>query len=59
MIVLCDLQDVSYADARKRLAVLLARFARAASGSPLLADKLQRGLACADATRRPTVRCEA
>jgi RNA polymerase sigma-70 factor (ECF subfamily) len=60
VIVLCDLQDVSYADAAQALGCALGTVrSRLHRARHLLADKLQRGLACADSTRRPAIRCEA
>jgi RNA polymerase sigma-70 factor (ECF subfamily) len=59
VIVLCDLQDVSYADAAQALGCAIGTVrSRLHRARHLLADKLQRGLACSDATRRPAVRCE-
>jgi RNA polymerase sigma-70 factor, ECF subfamily len=60
VIVLCDLQDVSYADAAQALGCAIGTIrSRLHRARHLLADKLQRGLACVDATRRPTIKCEA
>lgn len=59
VIVLCDLQDVSYADAAKALGCALGTVrSRLHRARHLLADKMQRSVACADAARQPTVRCE-
>jgi RNA polymerase sigma-70 factor, ECF subfamily len=59
VIVLCDLQDVSYADAAQALGCAVGTIrSRLHRARHLLADKLQRGLACVDMSRRPTVRCE-
>ena len=59
VIVLCDLQDVSYADAAQALGCAIGTVrSRLHRARHLLADKLQRGLACADMARRPAVRCE-
>jgi RNA polymerase sigma-70 factor (ECF subfamily) len=59
VIVLCDLQDVSYADAAESLGCAIGTIrSRLHRARHLLADKLQRGLACADMARRPALRCE-
>jgi RNA polymerase sigma-70 factor (ECF subfamily) len=59
VIVLCDLQDVSYADAAQALRCAIGTVrSRLHRARHLLADKLQRRLACADMTRRPATRCE-
>jgi RNA polymerase sigma-70 factor (ECF subfamily) len=59
VIVLCDLQDVSYADAAQALGCAIGTVrSRLHRARHLLADKLQRGLACADMARRPALRCE-
>ena len=59
VIVLCDLQDVSYADAAQALGCAVGTIrSRLHRARHLLADKLQRGLACVDMSRRATVRCE-
>jgi len=59
VIVLCDLQDVSYADAAHALGCAVGTIrSRLHRARHLLADKLQRGIACVDMARRPTVRCE-
>jgi RNA polymerase sigma-70 factor (ECF subfamily) len=59
VIVLCDLQDVSYADAAQALGCAIGTVrSRLHRARHLLAEKLQRGLACVGDTRRPTVRCE-
>ena len=59
VIVLCDLQDVSYADAAHALGCAIGTVrSRLHRARHLLADKLLRGLACVDMARRPTVRCE-
>ena len=59
VIVLCDLQDVSYADAALALGCAIGTVrSRLHRARHLLADKLQRGLACADMRRRASVRCE-
>ena len=59
VIVLCDLQDVSYADAAQALGCAIGTVrSRLHRARHLLADKLLRGLACVDMARRPTVRCE-
>jgi RNA polymerase sigma-70 factor (ECF subfamily) len=60
VVVLCDLQDVSYADAAQALGCALGTVrSRLHRARHLLADKLQRGAACVDMTRRPAVKCEA
>jgi RNA polymerase sigma-70 factor, ECF subfamily len=60
VIVLCDLQDVSYADAAQALGCALGTVrSRLHRARHLLADKLQRGLACADMARRQAIKCEA
>src|SRR5262245_11287215 len=60
VIVLCDLQDVSYADAAQALGCALGTVrSRLHRARHLLADKLQRGLACVDTARRPAIKCEA
>lgn len=59
VIVLCDLQGVSYADAAQALGCALGTVrSRLHRARHLLADKLQRGAACVDMARQPTVRCE-
>ena len=59
VIVLCDLQDVSYADAAHALGCAVGTIrSRLHRARHLLADKLQRGIACVDMSRRTTVRCE-
>jgi RNA polymerase sigma-70 factor, ECF subfamily len=59
VIVLCDLQDVSYAEAAQALGCAIGTVrSRLHRARHLLADKLLRGLACVDMGRRPTVRCE-
>jgi RNA polymerase sigma-70 factor (ECF subfamily) len=59
VIVLCDLQGVSYADAAQALGCALGTVrSRLHRARHLLADKLQRGAACVDMGRRPAVRCE-
>jgi len=59
VIVLCDLQDVSYADAAHALGCAIGTVrSRLHRARHLLADKLLRGVACVDMARRPTVRCE-
>lgn len=59
VIVLCDLQDVSYADAAKALGCALGTVrSRLHRGRHLLAEKMHRGRACSEASRRSTVRCE-
>jgi RNA polymerase sigma-70 factor (ECF subfamily) len=60
VIVLCDLQDVSYADAAQALGCAIGTVrSRLHRARHLLADKLQRGLACVDTARRPAIKCEA
>jgi len=60
VIVLCDLQDVSYADAAQALGCAIGTVrSRLHRARHLLADKLQRGLACVDTARRPVIKCEA
>jgi RNA polymerase sigma-70 factor (ECF subfamily) len=60
VIVLCDLQDISYADAAQALGCAIGTVrSRLHRARHLLADKVQRGLACADAARRPVIKCEA
>jgi RNA polymerase sigma-70 factor (ECF subfamily) len=60
VIVLCDLQDVSYANAAQALGCAIGTVrSRLHRARHLLADKLQRGLACADSARRPAIKCEA
>jgi RNA polymerase sigma-70 factor (ECF subfamily) len=60
VIVLCDLQDVSYADAAQALGCALGTVrSRLHRARHLLADKLQRGAACIQMARRPAVKCEA
>jgi RNA polymerase sigma-70 factor (ECF subfamily) len=60
VVVLCDLQDVSYADAAQALGCAIGTIrSRLHRARHLLADKLQRGRACSDSTRRPAIRCEA
>jgi RNA polymerase sigma-70 factor, ECF subfamily len=59
VIVLCDLQDVSYADAAQALGCAIGTVrSRLHRARHLLADKLQRGLACTDKAR-PAIKCEA
>ena len=59
VIVMCDLQDVSYVDAADALGCAVGTIrSRLHRARHLLADKLQRGIACVDMARRPTVRCE-
>jgi RNA polymerase sigma-70 factor (ECF subfamily) len=59
VVVLCDLQGVSYADAAQALGCALGTVrSRLHRARHLLADKLQRGAACVDMGRRPSVRCE-
>lgn len=60
VIVLCDLQDVSYADAAAVLSCAIGTVrSRLHRGRHLLMEKLQRSRACATAPPRPTLRCEA
>ena len=60
VIVLCDLQDVSYADAAQALGCAIGTVrSRLHRARHLLADKLQRGIACTDMARRPAIKCEA
>jgi RNA polymerase sigma-70 factor (ECF subfamily) len=60
VIVLCDLQDVSYADAAAVLSCAIGTVrSRLHRGRHLLMEKLQRSRACAAAPPRPTLRCEA
>jgi RNA polymerase sigma-70 factor (ECF subfamily) len=60
VVVLCDLQDVSYADAAQALGCALGTVrSRLHRARHLLADKLQRGAACVDVPRRPAMKCEA
>lgn len=59
VVVLCDLQDVSYADAAQALGCALGTVrSRLHRARHLLADKLHRASACVDMAKRPTVRCE-
>jgi RNA polymerase sigma-70 factor (ECF subfamily) len=59
VVVLCDLQGVSYADAAQALGCALGTVrSRLHRARHLLADKLQRGAACVDMARRPAMRCE-
>jgi RNA polymerase sigma-70 factor (ECF subfamily) len=60
VIVLCDLQDVSYADAAQALGCAIGTIrSRLHRARHLLAEKLQRGLACVDMARQPVMKCEA
>jgi RNA polymerase sigma-70 factor (ECF subfamily) len=60
VIVLCDLQDISYADAAQALGCAIGTVrSRLHRARHLLADRLQRGLACVDTARRPVIKCEA
>jgi len=60
VVVLCDLQDVSYADAAQALGCALGTVrSRLHRARHLLAEKLQRGAACVDMARRSAVKCEA
>jgi RNA polymerase sigma-70 factor (ECF subfamily) len=60
VVVLCDLQDVSYAAAAQALGCALGTVrSRLHRARHLLADKLQRGAACVDLPRRSAVKCEA
>jgi RNA polymerase sigma-70 factor (ECF subfamily) len=57
VIVLCDLQDVSYADAAQALGCALGTVrSRLHRARQLLADKMHR--ACSHERRQPAVRCE-
>jgi RNA polymerase sigma-70 factor (ECF subfamily) len=57
VIVLCDLQDVSYADAAAVLSCAIGTVrSRLHRGRHLLMEKLQRARACAGASPRPTLR---
>jgi len=57
VIVLCDLQDVSYADAAAVLSCAIGTVrSRLHRGRHLLMEKLQRSRACAAASARPTLR---
>ncbi|HEY1307546.1 MAG TPA: RNA polymerase sigma factor [Vicinamibacterales bacterium] len=59
VIVLCDLQDVSYADAASALSCALGTVrSRLHRARQLLTQKVQRSRACALVPGRPTVRCE-
>lgn len=59
VIVLCDLQDVSYADAASALSCAIGTVrSRLHRARQLLTQKLQRSRACALVPARPTVRCE-
>jgi RNA polymerase sigma-70 factor (ECF subfamily) len=59
VIVLCELQDVSYADAAKALGCALGTVrSRLHRARHLLTEKMQRGRACAEAQRPRTLRCE-
>jgi len=59
VIVLCDLQDVSYVDAARTIGCALGTVrSRLHRARQLLATKMHRGRACAEAQRQPTVRCE-
>jgi RNA polymerase sigma-70 factor, ECF subfamily len=60
VIVLCDLQDVSYADAAAVLSCAVGTIrSRLHRGRHLLTAKLQRARACATTPPRSTLRCEA
>jgi RNA polymerase sigma-70 factor, ECF subfamily len=57
VIVLCDLQDVSYADAADALTCAIGTVrSRLHRGRHLLTEKLQRSRACAASRPRPTLR---
>jgi len=59
VIVLCELQDVSYADAAQALGCALGTIrSRLHRARHLLASKLQRARACTDMAKQPSVRCE-
>ena len=59
VIVLCDLQDVSYADAAAALACAVGTVrSRLHRARQLLTEKMQRSRACAQAPAQPAVRCE-
>jgi RNA polymerase sigma-70 factor, ECF subfamily len=59
VVVLCDLQDVSYADAAQAIGCAVGTVrSRLHRARQLLTQKMQRARACAMAPARPTVRCE-
>ena len=59
VVVLCDLQDVSYADAAQAIGCAVGTVrSRLHRARQLLTQKMQRARACALAPARPTVRCE-
>jgi RNA polymerase sigma-70 factor, ECF subfamily len=59
VVVLCDLQDVSYADAAQAIGCAMGTVrSRLHRARQLLTQKMQRARACALAPARPTVRCE-
>lgn len=59
VIVLCDLQDLSYADAAKTLGCALGTVrSRLHRARQLLTEKMQRRLACAEGPRSRTLRYE-
>ena len=59
VVVLCDLQDVSYADAARAIGCAVGTVrSRLHRARQLLTQKMQRARACAMAPARATVRCE-
>jgi RNA polymerase sigma-70 factor (ECF subfamily) len=59
VVVLCDLQDVSYADAAQAIGCAVGTVrSRLHRARQLLTQKMQRARACAMAPARATVRCE-
>jgi len=59
VVVLCDLQDVSYADAAQAIGCAVGTVrSRLHRARQLLTQKMLRARACAIAPARPTVRCE-
>jgi len=59
IVVLCDLQDLSYADAAQAVGCAVGTVrSRLHRARQLLTQKMQRARACALTPARPTVRCE-
>jgi RNA polymerase sigma-70 factor (ECF subfamily) len=59
IVVLCDLQDVSYADAAQAIGCAVGTVrSRLHRARQLLTQKMQRARACAMAPAQATVRCE-
>jgi len=59
VVVLCDLQDVSYADAAQAIGCVVGTVrSRLHRARQLLTQKMQRARACEMTPARPTVRCE-